>query len=265
MQNLKALLEEELQHLEKIIEKTESCLKDVPEGRINISECHNIPQFFHYQMGCKNSKGTYINKENEELISALVQKSYNTAVLKKARIRAKKIKNLIKDYDKGEFESIYLNQHPERQKRIEPIEKPWSIYVDEWESQSYRGKDFSDTTKYILTDKGEKVRSKSEKIIADYLFRKGIAYKYECPLYLKGMGTIYPDFTLLSPATRKEIYWEHCGLMDNYNYAFSAIKRINIYQKNHIFPGDRLILTFETDKIVLESEIIQKIVDKYLE
>lgn len=54
MQNLKALLEEELQHLEKIIEKTESCLKDVPEGRINISECHNVPQFFHYQMGCKN-------------------------------------------------------------------------------------------------------------------------------------------------------------------------------------------------------------------
>ena len=86
------------------------CLKDVPEGRINISECHNVPQFFHYQMGCKNSKGTYINKENEELISALVQKSYKTVVLKKARIRAKKIKNLIKDYEKGEFESIYLRQ-----------------------------------------------------------------------------------------------------------------------------------------------------------
>ena len=101
MQNLKALLEEELEHLEKIIEKTESCLKDVPEGRINISECHNVPQFFHYQMGCKNSKGAYINKENEELISALVQKSYNTAVLKKARIRLKKIKSLITDYDNG--------------------------------------------------------------------------------------------------------------------------------------------------------------------
>lgn len=264
MQNLKVLLKEEQKHLEKIIEKTESCLKDAPEGRINISESHNVTQFFHYQVGCKNSKGTYINRENEELISALVQKSYNTAVLKKVRIRAKKIKRLIQDYDKGEIESIYLNQHPERKRRIEPIQKPWSLYVAEWESQPYRGKDFSDTAKYILTDKGEKVRSKSEKIIADYLFRKGIAYKYECPLYLKGIGTIYPDFTLLSPATREEIYWEHCGLMDNSNYAISAVKRINTYQKNHIFPGDRLILTFETDKIVLESEILEKIVDKYL-
>lgn len=264
MQNLKTLLEEEQKHLEKIIEKTENRLIDAPEGGINISKSHNSMQFFHYQMGCSKSKRTYINKENEMLITSLIQKAYNQAVLRKATIRIKKIKSLIDDYDKGDFQNIYLNQHPERQKRIEPIEKPWSLYVDEWKSQTYQGKEFLETTKYILTDNGEKVRSKSEKIIADYLFRKGIAYKYECPLYLKGMGTIYPDFTLLSPATRKEIYWEHCGLMDNSNYAFSAIKRINIYQKNHIFPGDGLILTFETDKIVLESEIIEKIVDKYL-
>lgn len=47
----------------------------------------------------------------------------------------------------------------------------------------------------ILTDRGERVRSKTEKIMADYFYRKGIEYKYEQPIYLKGLGTVYPDFS----------------------------------------------------------------------
>lgn len=50
----------------------------------------------------------------------------------------------------------------------------------------------------------ERVRSKSEKILADYFYRRKIPYKYECPLTLKGVGTVYPDFTFLSPKTKKK-------------------------------------------------------------
>lgn len=65
-------------------------------------------------------------------------------------------------------------------------------------SKEYTGKQFREGEPVILTNRGERVRSKSEKIIADCFFRKGIPYKYECPLYLKGLGIIYPDFTILS-------------------------------------------------------------------
>ena len=65
-----------------------------------------------------------------------------------------------------------------------------------------------------MTEKGERVRSKSEKILADYFYRNNILYQYEKPLYLKGYGTIYTDFTFLSKKTRKEIYWEHEGIVN---------------------------------------------------
>ncbi|MGE9882258.1 hypothetical protein [Blautia obeum] len=73
------------------------------------------------------------------------------------------------------------------------------------------------------------MRSKSEKIMADYFFRNGIEYKYEHPLYLNGFGIVYPDFTFLSRKTGEEIYWEHDGRMDDLVYARNAVKKIEAY------------------------------------
>ena len=115
-----------------------------------------------------------------------------------------------------------------------------------------------------LTEKGERVRSKSEKILADYFYRNKIAYKYECPLHLKGYGIVYPDFTFLSRKTKQEIYWEHDGRMDDPGYAQNAVRKILAYEENGIYPGESLILTFETEKNVLNTRIIERLVHRYL-
>lgn len=83
-------------------------------------------------------------------------------------------------------------------------------------------------------------------------------------MHLKGYGTVYPDFTFLSKKTGKEIYWEHEGMMDRQEYARSAVRKIESYQKNGIYPGDQLILTFETEQSVLNSKVIEGLVEKYL-
>ena len=83
-------------------------------------------------------------------------------------------------------------------------------------------------------------------------------------MHLKGYGTVYPDFTFLSKKTGKEIYWEHEGMMDRQEYARSAVRKIEFYQKNGIYPGDQLILTFETEQSVLNSKVIEGLVEKYL-
>ena len=77
-------------------------------------------------------------------------------------------------------------------------------------------------------------------------------------------GTVYPDFTFLSEKTGKEIYWEHEGMMDKQEYARTAVRKIESYQKNDIYPGDHLILTFETEQSVLNSKTIEGLVNKYL-
>ena len=130
--------------------------------------------------------------------------------------------------------------------------------------KNIRGKSSRRESPLILTEKGERVRSKSEKILADYFYRKNILYKYEKPLHLKGYGTVYPDFTFLSRKTYREIYWEHEGMMDKQDYARAAVRKIESYQINHIYPGERLIITFETEQNILNSKIIENLIEKYL-
>ena len=64
--------------------------------------------------------------------------------------------------------------------------------------------------------------------------RNGIKYKYECPLYLNGIGTICPDFTFLSPRTGEEICWEHNGKVNDPTYDRNMVKKIQEYEKNGI-------------------------------
>ena len=88
--------------------------------------------------------------------------------------------------------------------------------------------------------------------------------KYECPVYLKGMGVVYPDFTFLSPKLIKEIYWEHCGMVDDPSYARNMVRKLEAYENTGIFIGERLILTYETEQSFLNIGKIEQLVKRYL-
>lgn len=188
-------------------------------------------------------------------------------------LRISKDKNKVRYYHCVEDnEGTYISKidselpklHTQRQLLVTPIEPIWEKELARWYDSEYHGKEFYEGTAEIVTEKGERVRSKSEKILADYFYRNNILYQYEKPLYLKGYGTVYPDFTFLSKKTRKEIYWEHEGMMDKPEYAKSAVKKIESYQRNGIHLGERLILTFETELTVLNFQIVEELVEKYL-
>jgi len=90
-----------------------------------------------------------------------------------------------------------------------------------------------------------------------------VPYRYEEPLYLESYGIVHPDFTVLNVRTRKEIYWEHLGKMDDMEYAKDALERILIYEKNGIFPGDKLVISHETMENPINSRLIDAIIFKY--
>ena len=52
--------------------------------------------------------------------------------------------------------------------------------------------------------------------------------------------------------------------MDDSCYARSAIKKIEAYEKNGIYLGERLIITFETSESVLNTNTIENIVQRFL-
>jgi len=84
------------------------------------------------------------------------------------------------------------------------------------------------------------VRSKSEVIIANMLFERGIPFKYEQPLFAPD-GTFYlPDFTITWRGT--DYYWEHIGLVHREEYREHWKKKRAWYER--FFKG-RLIVTEE--------------------
>ena len=108
------------------------------------------------------------------------------------------------------------------------------------------------------------MRSKSEVIIADLLFREGVPYRYEYPLYIEGIGLVFPDFLTLNKRTRKEYFLEHFGMMDDPNYLEKALQKIQLLANNNIYPGENLILSFETKKSPLNQNELRKLIQHYL-
>lgn len=264
MYGLKEQLIEEQKRLEKIEKKVKQQLKNVPEGTLRISKSNNHIQYYHCKEGYVQKSGKYLHRSEEELARKLAQKAYNEKVLRLVKRRIHQIKYLTEEYQDNEIEMLYEKENIARKRLILPIELTWEQQLKQWISEEYEGKGFKEGASIIYSEKGERVRSKSEKILADYFYRKNIPYKYEKPLNLKGYGIVYPDFSFLSKKTGREIFWEHEGCMDNPGYAETAIKKIQTYENNGIYVGDRLILTFETKTTVLNTKDIERNVKRYL-
>ena len=108
------------------------------------------------------------------------------------------------------------------------------------------------------------VCSKSEVIIADTLARFGVPYRYEQELYLKGLGSVHPDFNCLNTRTRSEFLWEHEGMMDDPGYASTSIQREDAYIENDYYPGVNLIITRETLDHPLDTHQIESLIQRFL-
>ena len=89
------------------------------------------------------------------------------------------------------------------------------------------------------TRRGEAVRSKSEVIIADMLFSKGLPdYAYERPLVAADGSTRYPDFTIEDAESGTTVYWEHLGLLHDPVYRERWERKLGWYRDNGVLPLD---------------------------
>lgn len=184
--------------------------------------------------------------------------------LKEAKEQRRRISEAIKLLPNKDLKYIYSKLPEARKMLISPHLLPDEQYVKMWESVAYKGKAISENVSVIVTERGEKVRSKSEKILADKFFAMGIPYRYEYPIQLKGYGIVYPDFTLLNVRTREEVYFEHFGMMDNPEYSQKAIQKIETYSKNGIYIGKKLLVTFETYKKTVDMRVVEKMLETFI-
>ncbi len=250
-----------LLHIQKsLLERT----NDNVEGSLRINGSGNRVQYFHRIRG-ESVLETYIPKKDFALAQALAQKDYDQKGLRSIEQEIKAIEKYLASIPKTKAEKVYETLHVERRKLINPISETDDQFVRRWEEFAFQGKEIDGSVPMLLTEKGERVRSKSEMIIADLLYSEGIPYRYECPLYLDGYGKVYPDFTILNIRQRKEMYWEHLGMMDDTNYVEKVLRKMACYEKSGIVMGDNLILTWETKNIPINQGIIRRQIERHLQ
>lgn len=261
-------LSKRILYLEGIVSKKQSALKNSPEGSLRISHSNGVVQYYK-RTAPKDTIGKYIHSKDTILAKELAQKEYDkkvlTATQKEIRLLTSTLKSYKRIFLRKQFaETVYEKFNSFWRALITPVRLPDDLYAKKWQAAPGKTKAFTPDTPEYLTARGERVRSKSEIIIADTLFRLKIPYRYECSLTLKNADgakiTLHPDFTCLDLQTRREFYWEHFGMMDNPEYSEKAVNRLRLYERNNIFPGKNLIITTETAKQPINTRQIERLV-----
>ena len=263
MEEIRKLLKDREEYLFRLKKEKEKDLKTAPEGLLRVCSSRNRVQYYQ-RIDPKDFNGSYIKEKDIHLAKRLAQKDYNQKILKVIEKELECIKKYVTSYPEKNAEEVYEHLHKERQKLICAIRETDEQYVQKWRTVEYEGKGFSEDAPKFYTNRGERVRSKSEWIIADLLDKEGIPYRYEYPVYLKGFGKVYPDFTVLNVRTRRELQWEHFGMMDSPTYAEKAINKIQLYEQNKIYPGENLLLTYETNKNPINPKAVLRSIHRYL-
>ena len=256
-------LKERRKFLLSLLKRTRGREKSYPAGTLRISRSHGYVQYYHRAEG-DNTIGKYLGRNNIKTARLLAQKNYEQKVAAAAREELEAIEAYINQYPQIVPEDVYDKLRDERRKLVTPFPETAEMLAERWSAREYEGLGFAEDYPEFLTDRGERVRSKSEVLIANQLENGKIPYKYECPLTLEGFGTVYPDFTALNIKQSREMYWEHLGMMDNPEYVEKAVRKISAYIQNGILPGDQLIITAETKTCPLNTRQIRMFIDRFL-
>lgn len=148
------------------------------------------------------------------------------------------------------------------QELLTPYFQPLSNDLMQWANSPYEHNTYHPEQLIHKSFSGNILRSKSETIIDMALSLNKIPFRYECLLQL-GDTSLFPDFTILHPHTKKTYYWEHFGMMDNPNHSKNVYTKLQLYNSYNIFPSINLITTFETKEYPLCSDLVEKIIQYY--
>ena len=269
MHNFIELAKEEVPQLENVIKKIDAFLNHAPEGCLKWQNRNGKTYYYHQFMRDNKWIRRYIKKGELPLAKMLAQKHYYLSIRPILEKMLDEIKRFMKKCPSNELEKIYDNLSAERKSLVTPIQISVKEKVKQWQAEAYEKNLMYPENLRYETEQGDMVRSKSEVIIANILYRnrKDILYKYEKPLEVMENGrqkTIYPDFTVLNKHTGKVTYWEHAGRMDDSHYANEFVKKMNTYIDNDLLLGTDVVVSFESLSNPLDIKVVKRLVKQII-
>ena len=269
MNDVTSVIERYISELESLISRLEKTLESAPSGAIEVKIRKEAAVPYVYDGSDRSLR--YLGKDKESLIKALSQKKYDQGLLKVATRQKAELERTLERFSKGNGPRTLddvMSTMPESLKRyITPDPATNEGFIAKWSQPSpkrfYKGDVPKESPHYTM--RGEHVRSKSEILIADRLYARGVPYHYELAFSPnEGVSIRHPDFTVLNTRTLEEFYWEHLGKMDDPRYSVTSKEKVEWFAAYGIVPGRRLIVTFETSMSPLNTRYVDRLIDLYL-
>lgn len=262
-------IEQKIKETKAILEMIDKELEHAPEGSLKIMRKADKSYYYHQIKQDNTYEKKYIEKKNEAFAIALARKGYYIKLKPLLEKELRALELFDKSYNEDIADKVYDSMIEARKQIVKPVRLSSREILKKWNEEVYEINQQHPENLIYKTDKGEKVRSKSELIIANMLYRnsKDLRYKYERPLELLINGEkriVHPDFTVLNIHTGKITYWEHAGMMDNSQYANIFVWKVNAYLDNGIIPGKNLIFTYETTENPINTQYVLAMIDGLL-
>ncbi|MCR4755132.1 MAG: hypothetical protein K5868_06320 [Lachnospiraceae bacterium] len=251
-----------IKELDSLRNRLNLLLEKLPNETLIISNSNGCTQYYYYS-NIHRSRKIFIPKSSIEYAIELATREYYELLIKEIDRQLISLNNL-SICDTKRLVNIYDSLRSEKQCLVKPLFPSDDEFVKQWYYKHPGCANGYEITTGYDTERGEIVRSKSEKIIADKLYSLNIPYVYEYRLSFDDQSSRYPDFTILNVYTRRTWYWEHFGLTDNADYRDNMIHKINSYESNGLFLGDGLIITMEGERSGLDGKLMTAKINKYL-
>lgn len=267
---MKKLLEE-LHHMSKQLEKllwyvksdVRQTSKTYIEGNLVLRKTKKRTMYYRYTG--KDSPLQYISLSNIAVLAPLAQKRYDKQVVKTATERKQLVDGFIEELEKlkdqDDLSHIYKDLPMELKTLVKPHLDDDEAFIKHWMDKNVGHNTIKNNTGNY-TQKGEHVRSKSEILIADRLYAKGVPYHYE-PVFdpTEDHTQLSPDFLILNVKTRKNYVWEHLGRMGDQDYRADNLWKLEQYANAGFIQGVNMIVTHESSKYPLSTRLVDQIIE----
>lgn len=255
----------EIEREKRLIEKNTQLLAGSPKGFLDVRKRRTQSSYYwtFYEGHGANRRQKQINiNKDTNMIVQLTDKMISSFIVENGISNLPLLEQLATQFKDMSQESILQQCAPKYQEACKLRVKK---QLEKSMIASYNKCLYNPKYHKHVTDYGERVRSKSEQLLANSLYAYGIPFHYEEEFLSKvgRFGRIYPDFTIFLPRNRY-IIWEHLGLLSNEEYCISNARKLNIYQLNGFTLGENLILTMDDNKGNFSSSIINKIIKEQI-
>ena len=180
------MLNEQRASIIKAISQIKRRVGHAPDGLLRIARKGNSIQYYQKTRSDENN-GTYIPRKDHATAVRLAQKGYDLKLLEALEAQLKAIDQFLKHYEPDAPRKVYEKLSEPRKQLVSKGFLTDEEYVRQWLSAPYDKFGFAEDDPEFYTAKGERVRSKSEILIADALSRNNIPYRYEYPVYHDGV------------------------------------------------------------------------------